>query len=192
MAKRKPKSEEPEVVVPKDRTEAAEFIRQIGEKQRGIQAAASYAESRIALIKQQAQEKTAPLDQEIDELVAGLFAFFEEHKDELTEVGNRKTVDLGTGTIGEHTNPHKVEIRNVEKVIEQIQSLGKKMADFLRIPPPEVNREAMTATEESRARAVEIKGVKITQTTEFRVKPSGELEGIVRDESRLKRRISKK
>lgn len=177
------------VLAPKNQEEAAEFVRKVGDEQRKLEAIAADAGSRIALIQETATKNAQPHQEGLDRLVDGLFKFFEMNRDELTNGGKRKSVDLGTGTIGEHTNPHKVELTDKkEAVLANLKKLG--LTDQFIRTAEEVNREAMLESEESRALAVTVKGVKITQAIEFLVKPADTLTEVVADEARLKRRIA--
>lgn len=178
----------PVVVVPLNREGAAELVRQVGNKQRELEAIAADAEGRIAVIQQEVAEKVRPHQEKLDLLVEGLFKFFDANRDQLTENGKRKSVDLVTGTIGEHTNPHKVDLsEKVETVVANLKALG--LAQFIRTKE-EVAREAMLESNESRMLAATVKGVRVVQTVEFRVKPAETLKEIVADEARLKRRVA--
>lgn len=176
------------VVIPRSRDEATEFVRQVGDVQRQLERIAADAEGRIAAIKQEVAEKAQPHQEKIDQLVQGLYEFFEANCDELTGSGKRKSVDLATGTIGKYTNPHKVDL--TERVVVVLANLhALKLHQFIR-SKEEIDREEMLKTEESRKLAATVKGVKIAQTVEFRVKPNETLEEIIADEARLKRGIA--
>lgn len=176
------------VVVPKNREEAAEFVRQVGDKQRKLEAVVADAEGRIAAIRQEVAEKALPHQEKLDRLVDGLFLFFGANRDELTDGGKRKSADLGTGTIGEHTNPHKVELTDVKAVLANLKQLG--LTDKFIRTVEEVNKEAMLESEENRKLAATVKGVKVSQAVEFLVRPAETLKEVVADEARLKRRIA--
>lgn len=177
------------VVVPQSREEAAEFVRQVGDAQRELKRIASDAQGRIVAIQEKVSKEAQPHQEKLDRFVDGLFQFFEANRDELTEGGKHKSVNLTTGTIGEHTNPPKVELTDkTEGVLRNLRQLNLSER-FIRIVE-EVNREAMLESEESRMLAATVKGIKVVQTVEFRVKPSETLEEVVADEARLKRRIA--
>lgn len=182
-------SPKPFLVVPKNREEAAKFVRQVGDKQRELEAIAADAGSRIALLQEAAAKKAQPHQEALDRFVDGLFQFFEANRAELTDSGKRKSTDLGTGTIGEHTNPHKVDLtEKKEAVLANLKQLG--LTDKFIRKVEEVNREAMLESEENRKLAATVKGVKVTQTIEFLVKPAETLKEVVADVARLKRRIA--
>lgn len=181
-------SPKPLLVVPKNREAAAKFVRQVGDEQRELEAIAADAGSRIALLQEAATRKAQPHQEALDRLVDGLFKFFETNRAALTNGGSRKSADLGTGTIGEYTNPHRVDLTdNKGAVLANLKKLGLA-GEFIR-NVEEINREAMLESEENRALAATVKGVKVTQTIEFRVKPSEALKEVVADVARLKRRI---
>lgn len=179
----------PVAAVPQDRNQATEFVRRVGDVQRQLKEIAAGAEERIAAIQQEAAQNAQPHQEELDRLVDGLFRFFEANRNELTGGGTRKSADLGTGIIGEHANPHRVELtEKKEAVLANLRKLNLG-EQFIRTVE-EINREAMLESEESRALAATVRGVKIAQTVEFRVKPNETLEEVVADEARLKRRIA--
>lgn len=177
------------VVIPRGRDEAAEFVRRVGDAQRKLKMIAADAEGRIGVIQEEVARETQPYQEEIDRLVDGLFQFFEANRGELTEGGARKSADLVTGTIGEHTNPYKVELaEKKEVVLTNLRQLG--LSDRFIRTVEEINREAMLESNENRTLAATVKGVRIVQVVEFCVKPAETLEEIVADEARLKRRTA--
>lgn len=179
----------PPVAVPKNREEAAAAVRMVGDQQRRLEAITAEAESQIAVIQEAVTKQAQPHQETLDQLVDGLFLFFEANRIELTDGGRRKSVDLGTGTIGEHTNPHKVELtEKKEVVLANLKQLG--FADRFTRTLEEIDREEILKTEESRALAASVKGLKVVQTVEFLVKPAETLKEVVADEARLKRRIA--
>lgn len=85
-------------------------MRQVGNAQREFKRIAADAEEHIAIIQEKVAKEAQPHQEKIDRIVDGLFQFFETNRDELTESGKRKSTDLVTGTIGEHTNPPKITL----------------------------------------------------------------------------------
>lgn len=178
----------PVVVIPKNREEAAEFVRRVGDAQRKLKRLAADAQECIVAIQEKVGKEAQPHQKKIDRFVDGLYLFFDTNRAELTENGKRKSVDLVTGTIGEHTNPHRVDLGDkVEAVVANLRALG--LTQFIRTKE-EVDREKMLESENSRTLAATVKGVKVAQTVDFLVKPSETLEEIVADEARLKRRTA--
>jgi phage host-nuclease inhibitor protein Gam len=176
-AKKKPakKSKEPEVRIPKDRSDAAESVRLVGLLRDGISVIedrlgkeVAVIQKRLAEIQQRLEEETLPLRTQMEILVDGLFIFFETNSPELTEDGARRSVDLGTGVIGERLNPWKAEIKKAEDVLEELKRMS--LSQFIRTKE-ELSRDAMLATEESRKLASQVKGVSIVREEEFFVSP---------------------
>lgn len=179
----------PIVVIPQNRNEAAEFVRRVGDAQRELKRISADAQGRIAVIQEEVAKEAQPYQKNLEGLVDSLFLFFEANRNELTEGGKRKSVDFVTGIIGEHTNPHKVDLtEKTEVVLENLRklNLGER---FIRTVE-EINREAMLKSEESRTLAATVKGIKVVQIVEFLVKPSDTLEEIIVEKARLKRRIA--
>ncbi len=113
----------------------------------------------------------APLMNEVVALAAQVHAFAQSNRVVLTD-GKSKSVVVGNaGTVQWLTSPHAVRITDEAGVIERLQSL--ELTDFIRIPPPEINREAMLETEESRTKASSIAGVTISQAEKVYVRPAG-------------------
>ena len=178
------------VVIPRGRDEAAKLVRQVGDAQRELKRIAADAEGRIVAIQEEVAKEAQPHQEKVDRFVDGLFLFFEANRAELTDGGKRKSVDLTTGTIGEHTNPHKIVLtEKKEVVLENLRKLNLG-EQFIRTVE-EVNHEAALKSEESRTLAATVKGIKVVQTVEFLVKPTDTLEEVVADEARLKRRIAR-
>jgi len=92
--------------------------------------------------------------------------FAEAHRDELTNEGKKKTVDLGTGELGWRMRPPRVLLRNIPGVIESLQML--KLDRFLRTKL-EVNKEAVLAEPEI---AEQVKGITVKQDEDFFVVPA--------------------
>jgi len=172
-AKKNPAEEEPEIEIPKDRVEAAEFVRKVGALKIEISAVNAQAEAKIATIKQDAESSTAGSKKEIEALVEGLFVFFEIDSPELTEDGARKSVDLGTGVIGVRLSPWKVEIKGVEDVLRELERMGISNLFVRQIRRLEINKEAMLSTETSRELASRVKGVSVVHEEVFFVSPCG-------------------
>ncbi len=187
-AKKKPAEQEPEVRIPQDRAEAAEFVGKIGLLRIGISAVEARLGERIAVIQkelaeiqQKLEEETLPFRTEMETLVDGLFIFFETNSPELTEDGARRSVDLGTGVIGERLNSWKTEIRKAEDVLDELRRTG--LERFIR-QKEEINKEAMLATKEDRNLASTVKGVAVVREEEFFVRPA-DLGGV--DVTRLRK-----
>jgi len=154
------------VAVPKSLDEAARFLAQIGEEQRATDKIRSGLNAKVDELKAKAMVEDEPHQEKISQLVEGLFAFAEAHRDELTDGGKRKTVEVPTGTFGWRMTPPAVSLRNVKSILESLRAL--KLKRFIRTKE-EVDKEAMLKDPET---AKTVKGVSISQHEEFVAKPT--------------------
>jgi len=122
-----------------------------------------------------------PHQEKVSQLVEGLFAFAEAHRDELTDHGKRKTVEVPTGIFGWRMTPPAVKLRDVESILESLKAL--KLERFIRTKE-EVDKEAMLKEPEV---AGTVKGVSIGQHEDFVAKPSELKVEIVTQVDKLKR-----
>lgn len=185
------KNQELNIPTPRDRPEAAELLRLLGETQREMQAIADRAANRVAKIKQAAIEVAFPHEQNFNALVDALYLYFSENRDELTDGGERRIIDLGTGTLAEKTNPPAIELASktkTEDVLARLKELG--YMQFIR-GVETLNKEAMLTDAANRELAASVEGLLVTQTTEFVVKPLN-FDAISSDVKGLKRRIKRK
>ncbi len=152
--------------IPKDLAEARQFMRLIGEHQRDAARIEADLNDRISELREKYAAMAAPHNKHADELTEGLRIWAEAHRDELTNHGKKKTVDLGTGELGWRMRPPRVLLRNVQAVIESLQML--KLDRFLR-QKLEVNKEAVLAEPEI---AEQVKGITVKQDEDFFVAPA--------------------
>ena len=154
------------VAVPRSLNEAAQFLAEIGQEQRATDKIQSGLNAKVDELKAKAMVDVEPHQKNISELVEGLFAFAEAHRDELTNGGKHKTVEVPTGTFGWRMTPPAVKLRDVESILKSLKSL--KLKRFIRTKE-EVDKEAMLKEPET---AKTVKGVSIGQHEEFIAKPS--------------------
>lgn len=174
----------PVVSVPQSLDEAAKFLSLIGQEQRKINTIQTTLNEKIERSKIKAMADVKPHEEKISQLVEGLFAFAETHRDELTDGGKRKTVEVLTGLFGWRTTPPAVSLRNVKSILASLKSL--RLRRFIRIKE-EVDKEAMLREPDI---AKTVKGVSFTQREEFIVKPK-ELEvEIASNVNKLKKAVS--
>jgi len=145
------------VAVPYNLSGAAEFLSQIGKEQRAIDTIQLELNNKIDELKLEAMNKVKSHREKINQLVEGLFAWADVYRDELTEKGKRKTVELPTGIFGWRMTPPAVSLRNVKKILETIKALG--LTQFIRTKE-EINKEAMLKEPDV---AKKIRGVSISQ-----------------------------
>jgi len=153
------------VAVPKSLDEAAKFLAKIGEEQRATDEIQSGFNAAVDKLKTQAMVGVEPHQKKVSQLVEGLFAFAEAHRDELTDGGKRKTVEVPTGTFGWRMTPPAVSLRDVKSILESLKSL--KLKRFIRTKE-EVDKEAMLKEPDV---VKTVKGVSIGQREEFVAKP---------------------
>jgi len=154
------------VPVPRDLNEAAKFLAQIGEKQRATDVIQSGLNTGVEKLKAEAMADAKPHQKKLSQLVEGLFVFAEAHRDELTDGGKRRTVEVPTGTFGWRMTPPAVSLRDVLTVLKNLKSLG--LERFIRTKE-EVSKEALLKESDV---AKTVKGVTIAQHEEFTVKPA--------------------
>lgn len=177
------------VIVPKSIEETAEFIATIGERQRRRDQIQARFNQRIEKIKAAALEASLPYQREIDQFFEGIFVFAQEHRDELTEKGKKKTVNLPTGEIQWRLNPPSISFKkgwNNDKVVALCKSLS--LERFIRTKE-EVDKETMLKEQEVVGK---IEGVKIEQKEQFGVKPAEIGIEIFRDTKKLQKVLPKK
>jgi len=166
MAKRRIKQQANVAPVPRDLTEAREFMRRIGDESRDAQRIEHDLNDQIAALREKYAALAAPHNKQVEELTEGLRIFAEAHRDDLTNHGKKKTVDLGTGELGWRMRPPRVLLRNVAGVIQTLELL--KLDRFLR-QKTEVNKEAVLAEPEI---ADQVKGITVKQDEDFFVVPA--------------------
>ncbi|MBU2082275.1 host-nuclease inhibitor Gam family protein [Patescibacteria group bacterium] len=154
------------IPVPKSLDEAAQFLAEIGQEQRVSEEIRSDLNTAVDKLKTQAMADNEPHQKKVSQLVEGLFAYAEAHRDELTDGGKRKTVKVPTGIFGWRMTPLAVSLRDVESILESLKAL--KLKRFIRTKE-EVDKEAMLKEPEV---AKTVKGVSISQHEDFVAKPA--------------------
>jgi len=154
------------VAVPKSLDEAARFLAQIGAEQRATDKIRSGLNAKVDELKARAMVEDEPHQEKISQLVEGLFAYAEAHRDELTDGGKRKTVEVPTGIFGWRMTPLSVSLRDAESILKSLKSLG--LQRFIRIKE-EVSKGAMLKEPDV---AKTVKGVSISQHEDFIAKPA--------------------
>lgn len=172
------------IPVPKNLEEATRFLSQIGEEQRAINVVQLKFNTKVEKLKAEAMLDVKPHQQKISQLVEGLFAYAETHRNELTDGGKRKTVEVPSGIFGWRMTPPAVLLRNVKSILKNLKSLGLKR--FIRIKE-EINKEAMLKEIDV---AQKVKGVSIRQHEEFVAKPARLEVEIVTPVDKLKKATS--
>ncbi|HSX24609.1 MAG TPA: host-nuclease inhibitor Gam family protein [Candidatus Andersenbacteria bacterium] len=155
----------PSIPVPQSLEEAEECLGKIGETQNALIALSAQIDAEIQQIQQRYADQLAVLEGDVSNLLTGLHAFAESHRDELL-IDGLKSVKLRTGSIAWRKSPPAVKITGKEElIIERIKAL--KLDEFIRTQE-KIDREAMLKNKES---AEAIDGVKIKQKEGFFAKP---------------------
>ena len=181
MAKRSIKRQV--IPVPQDLNETTQFVALIGRRQRIIDDIRLDLNTKVEDLKDKAIAGTKLQEEEILKLVEGIFVYAETHRDELTDGGKCKTVEVPTGTFKWRMTPLSVSLRNAKLILKNLKSLGLRR--FIRTKE-EISKEAMLKEPEI---AKKIKGVTIDQYEEFIVTPA-ELEvEIISNVDKLKKAL---
>lgn len=156
----------PVIAVPKNLDEATRFLAEIGKEQRATDEIQSNLNTTVDELKAKAMADSKPHQEKVSQLVEGLFAYAETHRNELTNDGKRKTVEVPTGTFGWRLTPPAVALRDVKAIMKNLKAL--KLERFIRTKE-EIDKEAML---KEPGVAKTVKGVSINQHEEFVAKPT--------------------
>lgn len=152
--------------VPQTREDVVNQIARIGDLQGQLAVAKAQHDERVREIGKSFDDVSAPLDDELTHLTAGVQAYCEAHRNELTNNGKVKFTSFSTGTVSWRTRPPSVTLRRTEAIIETCKSLG--FEKFIRVKE-EINKDAMLAEPE---KAMTIAGVTIKSAGEdFIIEP---------------------
>ncbi len=154
------------VDVPKNLDEAAKFLAQIGQAQRTVDEIENTLNEEVEKLKATAMANAKPHQQRVLQLIEGLFVFAQANRDQLTDNGKRKTVEMPTGIFGWRMTPPAVKLRDIESVLAGLKAL--KLERFIRTKE-EVDKEAILKEPEL---AQTVNGVSIGQREEFIAKPA--------------------
>ena len=154
------------VAVPKNLDEAAKFLARIGKEQRTNDIIQSDLNAEVDRLKTKAMADAKLHQDKISQLVEGLFVYAEVHRDELTDGGKRKTIEVPTGIFGWRMTPPAVSFRDVKSILKNLKSLG--LERFIRTKE-EIDKEAILREPNV---ATTVKGVSISQHEEFIAKPA--------------------
>lgn len=154
------------IAVPQSRDEVVKNIGRIGYLQGQIMVAKAQHDEQVRTIGERLEEVTTPLADELKSLEAGVQAYCEANRNQLTNGGKVKFHDFGTGRVNWRLRPPSVSLRKVEAVLENCKTLG--LLAFIRIKE-EINKDAMLADPE---KAATIAGVTIkSEGEDFVIEP---------------------
>ena len=126
--------------VPQTREAMIETMRQLGSANRMLADICAAADEEARAIAAKRDAETAPLKEQIKNLQAGIQAYAEAHRDELTEGGKVKSHNFGVGVVSWRARPPSVRITGADTVIAACFKLG--LVRFLRTKT-EINKAAM-------------------------------------------------
>ncbi|MBH9981817.1 host-nuclease inhibitor Gam family protein [Bartonella sp. B10834G6] len=141
--------------VPQTRDDVVAKIARIGDLHSQRDVIKAQHDERVREIGKSFDELAAPLNEELASLTAGVQAYCEAHRNELTNNGKVKFASFSTGTVSWRTRPPSVSLRRVEAIIEGCKLAG--LEKFIRVKE-EVNKDAMLAEPDQ---AMKVPGVTI-------------------------------
>lgn len=153
------------VNVPQARESVADYIREIGERQRELARLTADMNDEIAVVKERWEAAAEPHKQRIAALTSGAQIWCEANRDQLTQSGKVKTAAFTTGEIQWRLRPPSVRITGQEAVLDLLRRLGLKR--FIR-EKAEVNKEAILNEPEA---VSHVAGISISQGEDFVVTP---------------------
>lgn len=127
---------------PQTRDDCAAEIRAIGDLQRGITRQQADMNDAIAAITARHQPELERLGAEVKRRAAGVQAFCEAHRAELTNDGKVKFANFLTGEVTWRQRPPSVKITKTEAVIKCLKALG--LGRYLRTKE-EIDKDAILA-----------------------------------------------
>ena len=159
------KAEAARFQIPQSRDETIEMIAAIGRKQRERERIQTEMNDRIAVIKQEFEERAKPMADDIRSLSAGVQIWCEANREALTNGGKVKSANLSSGEVKWRMRPPKVSLRGTDNILESLKKLG--LIRFIR-QKEEINKDALLAEPEV---AASIQGVSIVQAEDFVIVP---------------------
>jgi phage host-nuclease inhibitor protein Gam len=151
--------------VPQTREEVAEAIEKFGIAQRELARITADMNDEIAIMKRTWEEKAAPFQEEKARLFNGIQIWCEARREELTKGGKIKTHAFATGEVNWRIGSPRVVVKGVEAVMDALRRFG--LGRLIRTKE-EINKEAIL---EDPKVVSDIKGISITQTENFYVRP---------------------
>ena len=142
MAQKISRLKTPAMDTPQSRDDVARLIRDLGDLQREFLRETTEMNDAIGAITQNYQPALAALTQRIEKLQAGVQAWCEANRDELTGAGKVKTANLVTGEVQWRQRPPSVRVRALDVVIDSLRKFG--LDRFIRVRE-ELNKEAILA-----------------------------------------------
>jgi phage host-nuclease inhibitor protein Gam len=117
--------------IPKTRQELVDQIAELGRQERLRSKIENEMNEAITKLKKRYEEEAEPCNQKIKAIVAGVEAYCEVHRDELTDGGKTKTVALPSGTLSWRKCPPSCRITKPDEVIALLKKKG--LSRFIRV-----------------------------------------------------------
>lgn len=148
MAKERKPIKKKVITVPKNRAELEQFVSRIREAEQEIgEIENKYSkeilelETIISWLKEKAREEAKPHEKKINELAKGVYTFAKGHRNELTDQGAKKTVELAAGDkIKWYLTPPAVGVDEEEEALKELERRG--LSQFIRTKK-EIDKEAI-------------------------------------------------
>ncbi|BCW89988.1 hypothetical protein sos41_31560 [Alphaproteobacteria bacterium SO-S41] len=172
-AVRKPRTKSPTLHVPQSKDEANALIKAFGDHLNAITEIGTDLQRQSAALKDTAEAAAAPHKEALKLLEKQLQAFAEARRDELTQNGKTKTIELPAGHLVWRNDPPSVKVAGkvsevVAWLLDQATPAIRKL--FLRVKP-ELDKESML---KHAAEAAKVPGVSIIADVEkFAIIPAG-------------------
>lgn len=153
------------VRIPQSHAQTADWIREIGERQREIARIEADMNDALAACKAEFEALAQPHREAITALNTGAQMWCEANRDALTQQGKTKTALFPTGEVQWRLRPPSVVLRGTEAVLDHLRRLNLRR--FIRTKD-EVNKEAILL--EPKAVAC-VPGISISQGEDFLILP---------------------
>lgn len=153
------------VPVPQAREIVADYIREIGERQRQLVRLETHMNDELACVRERFESVAEPHRQRIASLQYGVQIWCEANREQLTQGGKVKTAAFTTGEIQWRTRPPSVRVTGAEAVLDLLRRMG--LGRLIRTRE-EVNKEAILNEPEAVAT---VPGIAISQGEDFIVVP---------------------
>jgi len=146
--------------------DAAELIKELGNKRRDILRIEAAMNDFIAEAKHRFENEAAPIKDEVEQLIDSIQSWAEVNREDLTDGNKTKTVKLTTGEINWRSRPPKVSLRGKPRIIQSLKNLG--LQRFIRTSE-DIDKEALLKEKDA---ATQISGITISSVGEdFSIAP---------------------
>lgn len=153
--------------VPQSIEEVDRDVLEVGQLELKLDEIDSELKAEVARLKDEAAKERKPHEDRREELVDGVTAYAESHRDELTDDGKTKTVKLpGGGELKWRLTPPALIVKSKPAtVIRNLKRLG--LRQFIRTKE-EINKEALVERPDV---VLRVPGISVTQREELTIKP---------------------